>query len=178
VIAKKLIFYGFSINFIIFWLKIEEIHTRLVAIKTIMLLLNQGFGYLYFLAQTGESAGDVDVSVSSGNPLVGLLTVIIGIAAYVFTSYCFQKIYDRLGEPNSWFAWVPLLNNWIMYKAGDQSPWWLIALFIPLLNFVAIVFLIIAFVNIVKKLGKNPWLILLMIIPLVNFWVIYQFAFT
>lgn len=64
-----------------------------------------------------------------------------------------------------------------MYKAGDQSPWWIIGLFIPFVNIVAVVFLIIAFVNIVKKLGKNPWLILLMIIPIVNFVILYQFAF-
>lgn len=107
----------------------------------------------------------------------GLIGFIFGLAAYIFGCYCFYNIYKKLGEPNAWFAWVPILNNWIMYKAGDQSPWWIIGLFIPLVNLVAVVFLIIAFVNILKKLGKNPWMLLLMLIPIVNFVILYNFAF-
>ncbi|MBW4598317.1 MAG: hypothetical protein KME29_01555 [Calothrix sp. FI2-JRJ7] len=113
-------------------------------------------------------------SESTAGSLIGF---IIGIAGYVFGSYCFYHIYQKLGEPNAWFAWVPILNNWIMYKAGDQSPWWIIGLFIPIVNFVALIFLIIAFVNILKKLGKNPWMLLLMLIPIVNFVILYNFAF-
>lgn len=131
-----------------------------------MLFQIDNLSFMYLLAQSSRSGG-------TG----GFIGFIIGIAAYIFASYCFYNIYQKLGESNAWFAWVPILNNWIMYKAGDQSPWWIIGLFIPFVNIVAAVFLIIAFVNIVKKLGKNPWLILLMIIPIVNFVILYQFAF-
>ena len=133
-----------------------------------MLLLTDGWNFVYFLAQSNQSSSSTAES---------LISFIVGIAAYIFSSYCFYKIYQRLGEPNAWFAWVPILNNWIMYKAGDQSPWWIIGIFIPLVNIVALIILLIAFVNIVKKLGKNPWLILLMIVPLINFVVLYNFAF-
>ncbi|MCX7592547.1 MAG: DUF5684 domain-containing protein [Fischerella sp.] len=132
-----------------------------------MLLQIHNWSFIYFLAQSNQNSGG----------LGGLLGLIIGLAAYVFGSYCFYKIYQKLGEPNAWFAWVPILNTWIMYKAGDQSPWWIIGLFLPLINLIALVFLLIAFVNIIKKLGKNPWLILLMIIPVINFVVLYHFAF-
>lgn len=132
-----------------------------------MFVPNYYMGLIYLLAQTDQG------SSGGGNPL----TLIIGLISYLFGSYCFYKIYEKLGEPNAWFAWVPILNWWIMYKAGDQSPWWIIGLFIPLVNLVSVIFLLIAFVNVVKRLGKNPWLILLMIIPLVNFVVLYNFAF-
>lgn len=132
-----------------------------------MFFTNYYFGLAYFLAQTNQSSGGAE----------NTLSLIIGLFGYIFGSYCFYKIYQKLNEPNAWFAWVPILNWWIMYKAGDQSPWWIIGLFIPLVNIVALIFLLIAFVNIVKKLGKNPWLILLMIIPLINFVVLYNFAF-
>ncbi|AKG24246.1 DUF5684 domain-containing protein [Calothrix sp. 336/3] len=135
-----------------------------------MLLENIDWSFIYFLAQSSSSSD----TASAGSGIVGL---IFGIGAYLFSSYCFYNIYQKLGEPNAWFAWVPILNNWIMLKAGDQSPWWLIGFFIPLVNIVALVFLIIAFVNIVKKLGKNPWMILLMIVPIVNFFILYNFAF-
>lgn len=133
-----------------------------------MLLLTDNGSLTYFLAQSGQSAGDA---------LGGTIGLIFGIIGYIFGSYCFYKIYQKLGEANAWFAWVPILNTWIMLKAGNQSPWWIIGLFIPLINLVALIFLIMAFVNIVNRLGKNPWLILLMIIPLVNFVILYNFAF-
>ncbi|MCV3212472.1 DUF5684 domain-containing protein [Plectonema radiosum NIES-515] len=133
-----------------------------------MVFLTSDWSSVYLLAQSNQS------SDSAGG---SFFSFIFGLAAYIFGSYCFYKIYQKLGEPNAWFAWVPILNNWIMYKAGDQSPWWTIGIFIPLVNFVALIFLIVAFVNIVKKLGKNPWLILLMIIPIINFVILYNFAF-
>lgn len=135
-----------------------------------MLLQIFDFSSISLLAQSSSSSD----GAAAGGSIIGML---IGIAGYLFGSYCFYNIYHKLGEPNAWFAWVPILNNWIMYKAGDQSPWWIIGLFIPLVNIVALVFLIIAFVNIVKKLGKNPWMLLLMLIPIVNFFILYNFAF-
>ena len=120
-----------------------------------MLLQIFNFSSICLLAQSSSSSDS-----AAGSSVIGM---IFGIAAYLFSSYCFYHIYQKLGEPNAWFAWVPLLNNWIMYKAGDQSPWWIIGLFIPLVNLVAVVFLIIAFVN--------------MIIPIVNFFILYNFAF-
>ena len=122
--------------------------------------------FIYLLAQSQNSGG-----------IGSLFSLVFALAVYAFGAYCFQEIYTKLGEPNAWFAWVPFLNIWIAYKAGGISPWWIIGVFIPIVNLVASIMLIIAFVNVVKKLGKNPWLILLMIIPLVNFWVIYHFAF-
>jgi flagellar biogenesis protein FliO len=136
---------------------------------TIFFLSNSGL-LPYLFAQSQEISAEV-------NPLMMVLAVIIGIAAYIFNAYCFMKIYDRLGEADSWFAWVPILDTVKMYQAGGQSPFWIIGFFVPLVNIVAAIFLIIAFVNIVKRLGKNPWLILLMLIPLASFFVLYHFAF-
>lgn len=137
----------------------------IVWIKIIMPLLNISWSFTHLLAQTNSGSGGAAV-----------LNLIIGLAAYAFSSYCLYVMFQKLNQPNAWFAWVPILSSWAMLKAGDQSPWWIIGLFIPIVNFVAIIFLIIAFANMVKKLGKNPWLILLMLIPLVNFAVMYYFA--
>jgi hypothetical protein len=133
-----------------------------------MLLLQYNWHITSLLAQSSSS------SDGAGENIVFLLFTLF---SYLFGSYCFYTIYEKLGEQNAWFAWVPILNNWIMYKAGDQSPWWIVGLFIPLVNFVALIFLLMAFIKIVEKLGKSPWLILLMIVPLVNFVVLYNFAF-
>ncbi|MGI2902161.1 hypothetical protein [Tolypothrix sp. VBCCA 56010] len=78
-----------------------------------MLFLTFDWSSVYFIAQSNQSSGSTAGSFFS---------FIFGLAAYIFGSYCFYKIYQKLGEPNAWFAWVPILNNWIMYKAGGQSP--------------------------------------------------------
>ncbi len=114
-----------------------------------------------------------EVEAPASNPLVSLLAII----SYIFGAFCLWKIFEKLGESNAWFAWVPLLSQWKTYQAGGQSPWWVIGLFIPIVNIVALVFLVIAFVKIVKRLGKNPWLLLLMLIPLANLWLFYHLAF-
>ena len=129
--------------------------------------LMQNLDTLFFLAQT-----TAEPEITS-NPLFSLFTLI----SYLFGSFCFWKIFQRLGETNAWFAWVPFLSQWKTYQAGGQSPWWVIGLFIPIVNFVALVFLIMAMVKIVQRLGKNPWMLLLALSPLVNFWVMYHFAF-
>lgn len=128
-------------------------------------LLNINWSFTHLFAQT-----------SSGSGGGGVFNLIIGLAAYAFSSYCLYVMFQKLNQPNAWFAWVPILSSWGILKAGDQSPWWIIGLFIPIVNLGAIIFLIIAFVTMIKKLGKNPWFILLMIIPLANFAVMYYFA--
>jgi Family of unknown function (DUF5684) len=133
-------------------------------------------GHLFgaiLLAQADSSAVDYSSSGASFSPV----TLIFSLAAYIFGSLCFQKIFQRLNIPNDWMAWVPIANYWLMFKAGDQSPWWTIAMLIPLVNIVGFIMLIIALVNIVKKLGKSPWLLWLMIIPIANFWLLYHLGF-
>lgn len=126
-----------------------------------MTLLNLDWSFAYLFAQ---------ISFSSNSELF------FWLAAYIFSSYCFYMMLKKLNYENAWFAWVPLLDMWIIFKAGDQSPWWVIGFFIPFVNIVAAICFFIAYINIVRKLGKNPWLILLMIIPFVNFAVMFYFA--
>ena len=131
-----------------------------------MSFLNIDLSFTYLLALSSSGSGGAG----------GGLSLIIGLATYVFSSYCLYVMFQKLNYPNPWFGWVPFLQNWAMLEAGDQSPWWIIGLFIPLVNIVAAIYLLIAFINMVKKLGKNPWFILLMLIPLAKFAVMFYFA--
>ncbi|MGF1676013.1 MAG: DUF5684 domain-containing protein [Rivularia sp. (in: cyanobacteria)] len=137
-------------------------------LRMIMALLNLDLSFTYLFAQS---------SYSSDSGAVRVLELILSLAEYVFSSYCFYTMLEKLDYRNAWFAWVPFLNVWAILEAGDRSPWWIVGFFIPFVNIVAAIYLIIAYANIVKKLGKNPWLILLMIIPFVNFAMMYHFAF-
>lgn len=74
-----------------------------------MSLINLDWGFTYLIAQSSSSSSGVE----------GLFNLIIWLTIYVFTSYCFYAIYQKLGEANAWFAWVPILQHWAMLKAGD-----------------------------------------------------------
>jgi len=123
-----------------------------------MLLLTYNSNLRYFLTHADGSSGGAS----------SLIIITFLLATYLFSSYCSYKIYQKLGERDPWFAWVPILSTWIMYRAGNQSPYWTIGLYIPFVNILAAVIGIIALINIVERLGKNSCLIVLMIIPLVG----------
>lgn len=137
-------------------------------------LVNLNFIFVKLLAQTDFSSG-ANSSQGGGEVILGAVIALVG---YMLGCYCFQKIFQRLGMANAWLAWVPIASHWMVLRAGNQSGWWLIGFLIPWINLVAVIIVVIALVNILKKLGKSPWLILLFIVPLVNYWLMYHLVFS
>ncbi len=90
---------------------------------------------------------------------------LLWLAIYVYFALCLMTIANKTGTPNSWFAWIPILNLYLMCKIAGRPGWWLILLLIPFLN---IVIGIIIWMGISKARGKPDWLGILMIIPFVN----------
>ena len=86
-----------------------------------MALANLDLNFAYLIAQS-SFVSPPDIA------LLGIV-LIIAIIIYVFLSSCLYTILINLGQPNAWFAWVPILSNWAILKAGNQSPWWSIGIF-------------------------------------------------
>ena len=97
------------------------------------------------------------------------------IIVYAFIAFCLMKMAQKANTKNAWFAWIPILNIILLVEIAGKSVWWVISLFIPLVN---IVILVLIFMAIVKKLGKPSWLGILMIIPIVNLIVLGYLAFS
>lgn len=94
--------------------------------------------------------------------------ILIGtIIGYVLNAFLLSRIFKKAGiEP--WKAWVPIYNSWVMLELGEQKGWWAVLLLVPFVNFVALVFLIIAEYNIGLKFGKEGVFVLLAIfLPIV-----------
>ena len=71
----------------------------------------------------------------------------------------------------AWQAWVPVLNNWRTYEIGDNKGYWSLLAFIPAINIVSIVFLIISIHHINLKLRYGMGMtVLYLFMPLI--WVI------
>ncbi|MBU1669612.1 MAG: hypothetical protein KKF41_12410 [Actinobacteria bacterium] len=108
-----------------------------------------------------------------------LITFLIGIAAYIYTSYCFMKTADRLGVPNGWFAFIPFLNLWLFCQMGDRDNTWfiLMLIFSFCCGIVTFVMVVLIFMDVAEKLGFESYWGILLIIPIFNFYVVYKFAF-
>ncbi len=94
-----------------------------------------------------------------------LFASIFGLVVYVFTSYCLMKIADKLEIPNSWLAWIPIAQIWVMVRAAGKPGWWLILFFIPLVNFVIG---LIVFFSIPTSLNKSSLYGLLLFVPILG----------
>lgn len=47
------------------------------------------------------------------------------------------RVYERAGEPG-WAILVPIYNTYVLTRIGRVSGWWVLAMFVPLLNIVAL----------------------------------------
>ena len=46
------------------------------------------------------------------------------------------KVYEKAGEPG-WAVLIPIYAQIVMARIGGKSGWWVLALFIPVLNIIA-----------------------------------------
>lgn len=90
---------------------------------------------------------------------------IIIIAFYVYYAICLQAIAKKTNTANAWFAWIPILNAFLMLMIAKKPLWWFILLLIPIVN---IIIGIIVWMAIAEARGKPSWIGILMIVPLVN----------
>lgn len=101
--------------------------------------------------------------------------LLVFVIFYVYIAYSLQVIADKTNTENSWFAWIPILNLYLMCKIADKPGWWLILFLIPIVN---IVIFIIVGMAIAQKRGKPGWLGIVWIIPVVGLIVPGYLAFT
>ena len=76
--------------------------------------------------------------------LVGLVIMVIMIIAM-------WKIYEKAGH-EGWKAIIPIYNIYILLKIVGKPGWWLILLFIPIVNYV---FLVWTYNMLSKSFGKD-----------------------
>ena len=114
---------------------------------------------------------DINMLSGMGNLgiLLGLFTgiwLVIVITAYVWMALCLQIIARKTNTPNTWLAWIPIANIYLMCKVAGKPGWWTVLFFIPIAN---IVFAILVWMNIAEARNQPGWLGILTIIPIGNF---------
>jgi hypothetical protein len=114
----------------------------------------------------------VEPGVALGAALFGVFFGLLAAAVvYVISSLCLSRIFKKAGV-ETWKAWVPIYNSWVVLELGGQQGFWAVLTLIPLVNIVAVIFMFIAMYHIGLNLGKPGAFILLAIFfPLV--WLIW-----
>lgn len=81
----------------------------------------------------------------------GGLIFLIQIAVIVVVIASMWKVFTKAGQPG-WASIIPIYNAYILLKIAGKPGWWLILLFIPLVN---LVIGIIAIAALAKNFGKG-----------------------
>lgn len=128
------------------------------------------------IAQASSDFGSEEADAAAvGASLV--IQLLVSLVLFVFYAFCLMTILKKLNYESPWLAWIPIVQNYAIFQAGgeEQALLWTILAFVPCVNIVAFVKLIIAWVNIAKQLGKTPWILLCALIPCIGTFIAFGY---
>ena len=85
---------------------------------------------------------------SSGGSAVGSLFMLL-IAVLVIAGL--WKVFTKAGQPG-WAAIIPIYNTLVLLRIAGRPWWWLLLMFIPIVNFIVA---IIVCIDLAKSFGKG-----------------------
>ncbi len=66
---------------------------------------------------------------------MGTTTVIVYLAIFILMIVSYWKIYEKAGQPG-WASIIPIYNIYILLKIVGKPGWWILLMFIPVVNIV------------------------------------------
>ena len=78
-----------------------------------------------------ENVNAVSGAAAAG---LGIGTMIFSLLIYIFYGYCMYKIFQKAGRQDAWAAFIPIYNTIVLLEIVKKPIWWIILLFIPLVN--------------------------------------------
>lgn len=85
---------------------------------------------MLFLAQESGGGGGLIFAITSLIALAFILVIIIGN----------WKLFEKAGQPG-WACLIPIYNIYVMLQIAGMGAIWLVAFFLPFLNFIAAIML-------------------------------------
>lgn len=99
------------------------------------------------LAQSANDNTPVAGPSAAGGGIGGLIGLVIAVIVIV----AMWKVFVKAGQPG-WASIIPIYNTYIMCKIAGKPGWWVIMFFVPLVN---IIFAILLMVALAKSFGKG-----------------------
>ena len=91
--------------------------------------------------------------------------VLFGVLGYIYIALALYTIAQKTNTANAWLAWIPLLNIILILSIAKKPIWWILLLFIPLVN---IVIAVLVWMAVAEARNKPSWWGILMLVPGVN----------
>ena len=91
-----------------------------------------------------DTGGAAAAGLGIGFTIVWLAIVLLAIAGM-------WKVFVKAGKPG-WAAIIPIYNFVVLCEIAGKPAWWVVLMFIPVVNFIILIILSIA---IAKKFGKG-----------------------
>ena len=111
----------------------------------------------------GESVPIDDVAAGAAAGGGGLL-MIVWLAVAVFMLIALWKVFTKAVQPG-WASLIPIYNAYVILKIAGKPGWWLILMFIPIVN---IVVAIMALAGLATNFGKGVGFVVgLLLLPIV-----------
>lgn len=107
----------------------------------------------------------------SANTELGTAPTLIGLAIIVLLIVATWKVLTKAGQPG-WSMFIPIYNAIVWLRVCGKPGWWVILLFIPIVNFIIA---LLASLGMAKNFGKSSgfgiglWLLGPIFIPILAF---------
>ncbi|MFZ2225937.1 MAG: DUF5684 domain-containing protein [Candidatus Moraniibacteriota bacterium] len=121
-----------------------------------------------------NNAADFFSILSKGEGMILFLFIFV-VIYYLYFAFCLFRIAKKTATENAWFAWLPILDFFLMVRIAKKPDWWIILLFVPIINIITGILL---WMGISKALGKPQWIGILMIITPINLIIPAYLAFS
>lgn len=92
---------------------------------------------------------DFLVPLQGGGGSTVELILTLALTVVVFAG--FWKVFEKAGEPG-WAAIIPIYNLYVLIRVSGNAWWWLLLLFIPVINLLATIKISI---DVAGKFGKG-----------------------
>ena len=107
---------------------------------------------------------------------IGAIMWLIILAVYLYFCYAQFKIAQKVGFGNSaWWAFIPILNTFLLIKMANRPLYWFIFCLIPFVN---VIIFAVLWIDVAKACSQSPVWGFLTILPFVNLISIGVLAFS
>jgi Family of unknown function (DUF5684) len=100
--------------------------------------------------------------------------LLVAVLHYFYFATCLYLLAEKVNIANSLWAFVPVLNLYILCQVAEKPFWWTILLFLPGINLIALTFTVI---SITRRFHKPTWLAALLFVPLANIYAVGYVTF-
>ena len=103
---------------------------------------------------------------------LGIAFFVIIAALYVYSALALMYIAKRAKTPNSWLAWIPISNFYLITQTAKKSGLWTLILLAGFISFVGSIAIIAVTIWLfwltVERIKFPGWTSLLILVPVVN----------